>query len=1239
MAGSIPLLHDTVLENSVKNSQPRSLIYTGAVISNATIPMPAQLGPCGTSNSTSGRECGIPGKAQLVGIVDLAALPSPSASPNTSQLVISQAANKNQRSITNSTMPAPSSSDPPPSVIVRFEGDDQTSVGNQGVPPDAQIATGPNHVVEAINFELKVYNKQGTLIQTSGLAFFFNFPGGDAISDPSIMFDVLSGRWFASMFDQPGNFVKVAASDSNDPTGTWHLYQLNAACPLFNSCYPDQPKIGVSNDKLVVSANDKQTIGWQGAQYWVLNKRQMTEGAGSIDMNVFGPDSSLYSVRPAQSLGDSNDLYMVMAGCTLGCGSTTNTITEFRVTGLPPNAGVATAQFTMATVNAPPLASQPGTTTTVWSANQNDARVQTAAWFNGRLWFALNDGCTGSFTCIRLGEIYTPEPTLLESWDDTLLNQFNHVENLFYPALTIDGMGNMLLVYGYSDGDDYPSIAIAEHLITDPINTLSLPVTVVTGSTIANSGRYGDYFGAAVDPANTTNVWVAGEYMNSNAGTCGSSNCYSTYIAAASTTTFTASIDTSTLTIQRGASAVSDITLSSINAFTGQVSASPQATISITATSIDDQNARTFGLLIDQTLDQQFWVTQPSSVIGCCSNPFTYSHTFSLTPGSDFLEFGVSAWVGQWRAQVIVGGMTMATIDTDVNHHVHIIFQVGGVTWVGPQGATPPTASVAPASIVLQPNSASKGAYTISTSSSTSIAAFSVVMRAASGYQSASASRLINVIDFSVAANPSSLLLTLAGSSTTSTVTVSSLGYSGTVSLTSSVSPSSPVISLWPNSVTISNGGSSTSTLSISAGGATPGTYTGTVTGTGQSSILTAFYAPGTADTDLFYGSNSVGQGAGEVFNSTFTGSITSIAVQLKRTGGSSVISGHLRAMLYAHDGGTYGTNMIGQTPALATGDSFDITTILNDFNYYTEILTFSGTNQIMLNAGTQYVLILNLTDMSTDGNPTSGVYLGAHSDGTGYSGNAVSYNSNTNSWTSASNIDSVFQATITGVITHSTTVTIIINGDFSISASPTSLTVRVGKSGTSTLTLTSLNGFAGTVTLTNQTSISITATSTDDTFCRSFGLLFDQTLNPDFWNSQPNSVIGTGCSPFTYSHTYTLSTGTHFLEFGVSAFVGHWHAQITLNGVSVASVDTEVNHHVHVPFSNGGITISPIRSGGPTVSLSATSKTLSAGGSATVTLTVSTTRSTPTGTYSVTETATSGGLSHAVTITVTVTS
>ena len=149
---------------------------------------------------------------------------------------------------------------------------------------------------------------------------------------------------------------------------------------------------------------------------------------------------------------------------------------------------------------------------------------------------------------------------------------------------------------------------------------------------------------------------------------------------------------------------------------------------------------------------------------------------------------------------------------------------------------------------------------------------------------------------------------------------------------------------------------------------------------------------------------------------------------------------------------------------------------------------------------------------------------------------------------------------------------------------------------------------------------------------------MFDQTLNPDFWNSQPGSVIGVSFSPFTFSHTYSLSSGSHFLEFGVSAFVGHWHVQITVNGVVVASVDTDVNHHVHSSFSVGGSSVSPLVISGPTVSFSANSVKLSSGGSGTITMTISTTNKTPTGTYTITVIATSGGLSHSITISVTVT-
>ena len=93
--------------------------------------------------------------------------------------------------------------------------------------------------------------------------------------------------------------------------------------------------------------------------------------------------------------------------------------------------------------------------------------------------------------------------------------------------------------------------------------------------------------------------------------------------------------------------------------------------------------------------------------------------------------------------------------------------------------------------------------------------------------------------DFSVTAIPDSLTV-FQGSSSTSQVVVSSTGgYSGPVSLTSTVSPvvtNGPTSSLSTNSVTLTPGSSSTVILTVSASLSTPtGSYNVTVTGTGGS--------------------------------------------------------------------------------------------------------------------------------------------------------------------------------------------------------------------------------------------------------------------------------------------------------------------------------------------------------------------------------------------------------------------
>ena len=93
--------------------------------------------------------------------------------------------------------------------------------------------------------------------------------------------------------------------------------------------------------------------------------------------------------------------------------------------------------------------------------------------------------------------------------------------------------------------------------------------------------------------------------------------------------------------------------------------------------------------------------------------------------------------------------------------------------------------------------------------------------------------------DFSVTAIPDSLTV-FQGSSSTSQVVVSSTGgYSGPVSLTSTVAPvvtNGPTSSLSTNSVTLTPGSSSTVILTVSASLSTPtGSYNVTVTGTGGS--------------------------------------------------------------------------------------------------------------------------------------------------------------------------------------------------------------------------------------------------------------------------------------------------------------------------------------------------------------------------------------------------------------------
>ena len=447
------------------------------------------------------------------------------------------------------------------------------------VPPDVQIATGPSRIVEMVNLEGEIFTKQGVFNQTFSLSAFFR-TGSDSISDPKVLFDAGSGRWFASLVDITTNSVRLGVSSTNDPAGQWVFYSLSAGSVL-----PDQPILGFSDDKVAVAANDFSGNTFVGSQFWVLNKSQLLAGITTAFFTP-GSNSGEFSIHPVQSLSSTTTQYMVSGIVSRKVLSTTS-LRLYTVTGIPgvSTVNVVTNNLSVSTIGTLsggvlPGGVQPGTSATIDTA---DIRIQTAVWYKGVAWIGLDDACTPTGdtqlrSCIRLTKIATN--TLLVSQD---FDFGARLEYSFYPALSVDNNGNLMMTYGYSNATIFPSLAITGQLTTDPMGSMAMPRTLKIGTAADTSTRYGDYFGAALDPSDPSIIWVAGEYHNSSTGSCQSfGSCWSTLVGSASMTGFTISASPSSIRLSAVSAASSNVSFTSVNGFVGLVSTNSSKSNGIT---------------------------------------------------------------------------------------------------------------------------------------------------------------------------------------------------------------------------------------------------------------------------------------------------------------------------------------------------------------------------------------------------------------------------------------------------------------------------------------------------------------------------------------------------------------------------------------------------------------------------------------------------------------------------------
>jgi hypothetical protein len=414
-------------------------------------------------------------------------------------------------------------------MTVQKQTTDFSANSDQNVaPPDTQLAAGPGNLLEEVNSTGSVWNKDGTFVKDFDLNAFYGLLGTSySFSDPRVLYDALSGRWFSTGVAYTSSFASefvLAVSTSGDPTGTWNIYAAAQSSLLH-----DQPKLGVSTDKVAIAWNDFLNGSFfEGATTWVLQKSPLLAGSPAPGTAI-GPNSNQSGIVPAQHLADSSVLYLVYnnsdCGYT-GCNKGTPTIGVIAAGGTP-----GTSTFTwsesdpgIASTSNPPKADQPGM---LASIDTNDDRFLNSVWLNGVLWTGGNDACTPPSDtavrpCSRLIQVLTGTMTVNQNFD------LAHTGgDLYYPVAWLAGSGDMFVGYNFSSSSDYAGFRVAGQPAGSSPQTIIGAQTVQAGLALYNLSqcfpgytgpdRWGDYNGGAFDPSTTGDVWVAGEYAGSNA--------------------------------------------------------------------------------------------------------------------------------------------------------------------------------------------------------------------------------------------------------------------------------------------------------------------------------------------------------------------------------------------------------------------------------------------------------------------------------------------------------------------------------------------------------------------------------------------------------------------------------------------------------------------------------------------------------------------------------------------------
>jgi hypothetical protein len=344
-------------------------------------------------------------------------------------------------------------------------------------------------------------------------------------NDPRMLYDTLSGRWFASCADDSQHHLYLAVSTSSDPTRPWKGMQTPFQSPDFGF------RMGVDKNGFYGC--------WWNYQYTTGNTHIMMDGCAVPKADLIaegGPDLSHRNMFsnlevesfPATDLDPNKALTdpEVFLNKQFPTDTTTGPITQlcmYKITwSSPTSAGMSAVQLIpfRRTYWGPNgregsnVARQPPP----GSPLRTDEGRRTIGVFayHGRVL-----GCNGAKNTL------STRPGIL--WYDVRVSDGALLQEGFvddpncdytHPSLAVDAAGNVGLGCTRTSTNEYPSVCVMMHGASDPAGTTRPPVKAVPGTTYFRYSKYnpipwGNYSTTCIDPSDPTRLWTYQEYANS----------------------------------------------------------------------------------------------------------------------------------------------------------------------------------------------------------------------------------------------------------------------------------------------------------------------------------------------------------------------------------------------------------------------------------------------------------------------------------------------------------------------------------------------------------------------------------------------------------------------------------------------------------------------------------------------------------------------------------------------------